>query len=462
MAIATPDPALEAAFRDVRRQIRDRVRIADVLRDAGYTVIENGRGGGRALCPFHDDRRPSLYFALKPTHDEGLIEVFQCFACGHSGDVFTLVQLLGNLPTRAEAIRSLAAQHGLPWPSRANGDASLVHKTLAAAASYYAARLTPEARAYLESRGLPAELIGRRQIGYAPPSPITAFTRHAEDLGLAAAAESLGLIRPSGPRNPRQDYFLGRIIFPVTLVGRVIDLQGRAFPDRPRTPRYLNLPRGRRRLYNAEDASREYVVLCEGIPDTLSVLAAGLPACGIYGTQGWTDELQVHFRSCRRVYVALDRDAAGRAIPLAKRFGLRGRVLTPPPELGPKGDLNDWLVQIAHRDPQRFRALLLAALAQAPTPWAAQILALPEVPAWDRHDQLAPLIAEIAHLPPIARDTHLELLSRHTGLRLSTLEEAARAALADPAWEPPLPQEPGPGGGPAPEPAPQAPPPAEP
>jgi hypothetical protein len=40
-----------------------------------------------------------------------------------------------------------------------------------------------------------------------------------------------------------------------------------------------------------------------------------------------------------RVYVALDRDATDRAIALARTFGTRGRVLIPPEDLGPKGDL---------------------------------------------------------------------------------------------------------------------------
>jgi len=44
-----------------------------------------------------------------------------------------------------------------------------------------------------------------------------------------------------------------------------------------------------------------------------------------------------------QVYVALDRDATDRAIALARAFGTRGRVLIPTEDLGPKGDLNDWL-----------------------------------------------------------------------------------------------------------------------
>jgi hypothetical protein len=99
-------------------------------------------------------------------------------------------------------------------------------------------------------------------------------------------------------------------------------------------------------LYNAGDAGQRSLALCEGIPDTLSVLVAGLKdtgACGLYGTSGWQPVWLPLFRRAGRVYVALDRDATDRAIALARTFGTRGRVLIPPEDLGPKGDLNDWL-----------------------------------------------------------------------------------------------------------------------
>jgi hypothetical protein len=92
------------------------------------------------------------------------------------------------------------------------------------------------------------------------------------------------------------------------------------------------------------DAGQRSVILCEGIPDTLSVLVAELKdtgACGLYGTGGWQSAWLPLFRRTARVYVALDRDATDRSIALARTFGTRGRVLIPPEELGPKGDLND-------------------------------------------------------------------------------------------------------------------------
>jgi hypothetical protein len=77
------------------------------------------------------------------------------------------------------------------------------------------------------------------------------------------------------------------------------------------------------------------------------------------------------------VYVALDRDATDRAVALARMFGTRGRVLIPPEDLGPKGDLNDWLRVGAKGDPGAFRSVLEQALAASPTPWALQIQRLP-------------------------------------------------------------------------------------
>jgi hypothetical protein len=102
------------------------------------------------------------------------------------------------------------------------------------------------------------------------------------------------------------------------------------------------------------------------------VLLAGVPACGIYGAQGWVREYQPLFRRCRRVYVALDRDATERAIATAKDFGVRGRVLVPPPELGPKGDLNDWLVGPAAREPKRFQETRWQRYGSKPEPVGSQ------------------------------------------------------------------------------------------
>jgi hypothetical protein len=184
-------------------------------------------------------------------------------------------------------------------------------------------------------------------------------------------------------------------------------------------------------LYNAGDAGQRSVILCEGIPDTLSVLVAGLKdtgACGLYGTSGWQPAWLPLFRRASRVYVALDCDATDRAIALARTFGTRGRVLIPPEELGPKGDLNDWLRVGAKGDPAVFRSILERAITTSPTPWALQIQRLPaDLATWDLEDYpgVRDLLCEMGHQGPISRDAHLRLLAERCGVALATLQEAA-------------------------------------
>ena len=127
--------------------------------------------------------------------------------------------------------------------------------------------------------------------------------------------------------------------------------------------------------------------------------------------------------------MALDRDATDRAIVLARTFGTLGRVLVPPEDLGPKGDLNDWLRIGAKGDPAVFRSILERALAMSPTPWALQIQRLPpDLAPWDLEDHagVRELLCEIGHQGPLSRDAHLRLLAERYGVAPATLEEAAR------------------------------------
>lgn len=58
---------------------------------------------GKALCPFHNDRHPSLFVAD---------DHFYCYACGEHGDSIDLVAKLFDLPLY-EAVKKLAADFGL-------------------------------------------------------------------------------------------------------------------------------------------------------------------------------------------------------------------------------------------------------------------------------------------------------------------------------------------------------------
>jgi hypothetical protein len=195
---------------------------------------------------------------------------------------------------------------------------------------------------------------------------------------------------------------------------------------------YLNLPRSHLHLFNESSAAHKVVILCEGIPDTLSVIREGISACGIYGAQGWRDLFRARFRRCERIYVALDRDAVQKSIHLAREFGVRGRVIVPPEELGAKGDLNDWYCGSAKSDPEKFKMLLDAAMEESLTPWALEIERLEAVPRrrlWEIEDDVKPLLTALAPLSPIFRDSHLLLLVEKTGLPFDTLAAACRELI---------------------------------
>lgn len=79
--------------------VKENVIVVRVAESLGLAIDRHGR----ALCPFHDDRHPSM--KLYEDH-------FYCFACGAHGDVINLAtQITGLKPY--EAAKQLAGMHGL-------------------------------------------------------------------------------------------------------------------------------------------------------------------------------------------------------------------------------------------------------------------------------------------------------------------------------------------------------------
>jgi DNA primase len=94
---------MNGTYDDLRAALRERVHIADLLQARGVPVRLNGRGGGTALCPFHDDHRPSLSIYRSRRDDS---ERFRCWSCGSRGDVFDFDRVAGRRGDRG-AIKEL-------------------------------------------------------------------------------------------------------------------------------------------------------------------------------------------------------------------------------------------------------------------------------------------------------------------------------------------------------------------
>jgi DNA primase len=155
---------MNGPYDDLRAALRERVHIVELLQARGVPVRLNGRGGGTALCPFHDDHRPSLSIYRSRRDDT---ERFRCWSCGSRGDVFDFAQTLLDYPDHVATLRALAGEHHLPWPEKQEPFSSDV---LDRAAQFYAGRLTAPVLRYLADRGLPEAFVRQRRIGYAPVS----------------------------------------------------------------------------------------------------------------------------------------------------------------------------------------------------------------------------------------------------------------------------------------------------
>ena len=89
--------------------------------------------GGKVLCPFHDDTRPSCH-----VYPDG----FKCFACGAYGDHLDWLERVHGLSTSEAIERLTVAAHGLP-PFRPARPAARARGFAIAVSSLFRPRPTP-------------------------------------------------------------------------------------------------------------------------------------------------------------------------------------------------------------------------------------------------------------------------------------------------------------------------------
>jgi DNA primase catalytic core len=277
------------------------------------------------LCPFHDDRSPSL--VITPAKN-----LWHCLgACNEGGTVIDWVMKANGISFRhaVELLREdhlpLAAapiqpvKHGtvrkLPPPVARDADD---RELLLQVVSYYSETLkqSPEAMRYLESRGLKSpEIIDRFRLGFANRTlgyRLPAKNR-AAGAEMRGRLQKLGILRESG-----HEHFNGSLVIPViNPAGDVMEMYGRKVTSNLRegTPNHLYLPGEHRGVWNEEAliASKE-VILCEALIDALTFWVAGFRnVTASYGVNGFTADHRAAFaqHGIERVYIAYDRDEAG-------------------------------------------------------------------------------------------------------------------------------------------------------
>lgn len=293
-----------------------------------HVELKKSGGGYIGLCPFHGEKTPSFSVSEEK-------QVFHCFGCKESGDVFAFVQKNQGL-TFPEAIEFLAKRAAIPLPektSQAGGDAdkekkATLYRINELASKFFQSELNKlkddhPAWQYLKARGISREFAQKHHIGYAPDgwtALVEALESKRVPLFLAA---SLGLVKSRGPgKQGYYDLFRHRIIFPISsptesclgFGGRVLDQS---------QPKYLNSPDSpvfhKGHVFYGLDRSAKYIrsadtaILVEGYTDWLALEKAGfLNAVATLGTAFTAHHAQLLKRYCSNVIVLFDGDEAGR------------------------------------------------------------------------------------------------------------------------------------------------------
>lgn len=308
-----PDEELERLKREVSvRRLAEGRGIA--FKQHGADLI--------GLCPFHDDTSPSL--VITPERN-----LWHCLgACQAGGSVIDWVMkaegvsfrhavellradlpLAGTAkPVRVSTVRRLPAPVSVEADDRA---------ALGQVADYYHATLkqSPEALAYLESRGLvSSEMVDRFRLGYANRTlglRLPARNRNAGE-ELRGRLERLGVLRTSG-----HEHLVGSLVIPLCDETGVVGMYGRKIGERQKagTLPHLYLPGPHRGVFNWEALrASKRVILCEALIDALTFWCAGFRnVTSAYGIEGFSPELLEAFKrhGVAEAVIAFDGDEAG-------------------------------------------------------------------------------------------------------------------------------------------------------
>lgn len=304
-------------------EIRQSVDIVDVV--GQYIPLEKKGRNYIALCPFHDDKHPSMSVSSDK-------QIFMCFVCHTGGNVFTFLQKYLNI-SYIESVKKVAeigrvdlSEYQLDVEKRPINQKHValyqMHQEAQKIYSYYLnTKLGLEAKTYLLKRQFTDELIKEFQIGYAPIDPVLyqAFTKlEFQEIDMVKS----GLIIES---HQHFDRFHDRIMFPLfNQQGQVVGFSGRIYKPTQNDSKYINSPESDiftkgQTLYHyhqCREAVKQagFVYLLEGFMDVIAMYKAGIKnTVAIMGTALTKGHIQALRRLTTTIYLCLDGDHAGQA-----------------------------------------------------------------------------------------------------------------------------------------------------
>src|SRR5574344_1906512 len=331
-------------FENFKEQVRHEADIVRIISE--YVPLKKKGGRYWGCCPFHGEKTPSF------TVDEGK-GLFHCFGCGAGGDVFSFIMKQENL-SFVDALKFLANKFNIPIPEREKNaeeiareqEAKEIYTANEWATKFFHSCLIntnygKKGLAYLQNRGIGQAIITKFDLGLAPEG----FDKLYKGLLGKGVKEETIVKAGLANRNDRggiYDKFRARVMIPIKNPrGKVVGFTGRILDKDSSPAKYMNtgdtpwFHKGNL-LFGLDAAlssirKHKQVVVVEGHMDAISLHAAGIDwAVASMGTAFTDHQANILSRLVPEVIFSFDSDAAGknaamRAIPLAKQAGLECR-----------------------------------------------------------------------------------------------------------------------------------------
>ena len=296
------------------------------------------------VCPFHDDNNPSMSVSSEK-------QIYKCFSCGASGNVFNFVMDYEHLDFK-EALEILAKKAGISLKNvsvKTNNKYDKYFKMYDLATKLYQNNLNTKeglkAKEYLTDRGITEEAIKEFKIGLSlsDKSTLTKILNGKEYTNKELEIYGLG--------NGNNDLFINRIMFPINdISGKTVGFSGRIYLSKSDS-KYINTKetpifKKGEILYNYHGAKERIrldkkLIITEGFLDVIRLFSNDIKnAVAIMGTSLTKEQVSLIKRLSNNIYLSLDGDSAGKKAALTigdmlDKKNLNVFVITLPNELDP-------------------------------------------------------------------------------------------------------------------------------
>lgn len=298
-------------------ELRSNVDIVDVI--SSYIPLTLKGKNFFGVCPFHQDHSPSMSVSKEK-------QIYKCFSCGATGNVFTFVENYENV-SFYEAVDIVAKKAGFTLSAKIETYKKVEkyprdYEMMDIALKYYQNNLNTEkgvdARNYLLDRGLSLEDIKTFDIGLSFDD--NNLNKLLEKKGYSIdEMKKLGLV---STKAEIYDIFFNRIMFPIhNLDGKCVGFTGRIYKDKS-IAKYLgskesNIYKKSNILFNyhrAKDTIKfnKEMIIVEGNMDAIRLYISGIKnVVALMGTALTKEQIAIIKKLRCKVILMLDNDNAG-------------------------------------------------------------------------------------------------------------------------------------------------------